>query len=310
MDKTYIGTIELNNGSVIVGNALFPDSTVEICPIYKGVYHCYQYKDNISRTHVGIEYGGTLETPEFEQVGIVNVANVGGIFETVYYKVQQGEKLTDKWVEKVADVAQGDTPFNVKDNRAIFVNTFNKENQGVYIFKQVDSRNFCVGIEFTYMEGERVKEEPETTYGTESVACDAEAVNMFMCNGELSFQETPDEETRQEYTEACLDDPDRTEIETFEGSTCAECNQTFWGGKEIRCEDKGTDIKGVEANEHIVQTLYYDFTNKEISDIVQPRMNNIIKDLLNGGNPPSLWYRGMTVEKINGKIHKLTFDFD
>ena len=46
-----------------------------------------------------------------------------------------------------------------------------------------------------------------------------------------------------------------------------------------------------------------------MAEIVIPKMNEILKELI-GEIPPLYWYRGITIEKLDGKIHKLTIDFD
>lgn len=299
MEKIYIGTIELNNGSVVVGDALSPDSTIEICPIYKGAYHCYWYVNNMGRTHVGIEYGGTLETPEFQEAGFINVGKSCGIFESVYYKVNHKEDLSKKWEEKVKGDIIENISFTTHDNRAVFINTFNEENQEAYVFKQVDSKNFCVGIEISYIEG----------------TCKAESAQEVI--PDKSCVEYDDDEELNEiepYTDACINDPEENCLsvscaeEDCLSVSCAECAQNFFTeAEDVVIEE--TKEQPITDDKYEVKKLYYSLNGTRMAEIVIPKMNEILKELI-GEIPPLYWYRGITIEKLDGKIHKLTIDFD
>lgn len=290
MEKIYIGTIELNNGSVIVGDALSQDSTIEICPIYKGAYHCYWYVNNLGRTHVGIEYGGTLETPEFQEAGFINVGKSCGIFESVYYKVNHKENLSKKWEEKVKGDIIENISFITHDNRAVFINTFNEENQEAYVFKQVDSKNFCVGIEISYIEGTRVEYKAESA---QEVIPD-------------NVTESCDEEVNEiePYTDACINDPEENCLSV----SCAECVQNFYTEAKDVVLEEAKELP-ITDDKYEVKKSYYSLNGTRMAEIVIPKMNEIIKELI-GEIPPLYWYRGITIEKLDGQIHKLTIDFD
>lgn len=65
-------------------------------------------------------------------------------------------------------------------------------------------------------------------------------------------------------------------------------------------------------NKRIVETLYFDFLDEteNLPKAVIPKMNEVLKEFYGNETPTTHWYRGLTVEKVNGKIHRLIFDFD
>lgn len=310
MDKTYIGTIELNNGSVTVGNAMSQENTYQVVPIYKGVYHCYTYVDEIGKTYIGVEYGGSLDTSnDFQEIGSVTVTKMAGIFETAYYNVYKKSGQLSKWDEKVNSCLSH--PVKILNNRAIFASTFNQAQQEAVVFTRNDKKGFCVELKMSYVANAYV-EEPENCETHATLDCTEEVIyDMDACIEDPEVHNYYEVEQEEQPT------PPTTETNDSFVTTCAECNQVFFKDEENHetineDEEKGDEVSVENLNEHIVETLYYDFTveNNPICEIVKPRMNEIVKDLLGGETPPTLWYRGLTVEKVNGKIHKLTFDFD
>ena len=331
MKKNYIGTLELNNGGVVVGNAKNTSCAFQITNMPKGVYHCYTYNNNEDggdgRRYVGIEYGASLDnTNDFEEFGVSPVLDYGGIFDMVYYLIYKGvvggqkteeqlKILNDKWTCKLEETNK--TPIKLIDNRGLFFNTNNcHKKQDAVVYVRKDKKQSIIEIKIGYFfEFEMSDSQPEivnnmvdeTTYECKEfeneVVCD-EITEFDGCN---SFDNCANEETCGPVETVC----DEWSV------ACAECDQEFFTHKadvvvnDVKEEPKDEEMPGFTYNEnkHKIEKLYFSLNGTTIGGLVIPKFNEVIKELI--GNHPGLhWYRGMTVEKLDGKIHKLIIDFD
>lgn len=332
MKKNYIGTLDLNNGGVFVGSATIESCALQIVNMPKGGYHCYTYENyedgGDGRKYIGIEYGGSLDkTNDFEELGKVSILKYGGIFDHKYYQTYKGlvggqkneeqlNLLAKKWVSKMEETEE--TPVKLIDNRGMFFTTNNNDKaQDAVVYVRRDKRQVVIEVKIGYYFEisdslpEAVTElASETPYECEEWEdeCIEERCNEEDYNGRCEhFEEV-------ECDEEVVSCEDFEEVECDEEVVnCGHCCQEYFSrvasnvSSEVEevCEQEFT----YDERKHKIEKLYFSLYGTTIGELVIPNFNEVVKTLI-GQYPGLHWYRGMTVEKLDGKIHKIVIDFD
>ena len=185
-----------------------------------------------------------------------------------------------------------------------FTTNNNDKAQDAVVYVRRDKRQVVIEVKIGYYfeisdsQPEAVSElASETPYGCEwEEECVEERCNEEDYNGRCEHFEDCDEELTV---------------------TCAECAQTFFKANNVSseveeiCEEQDEEMPEFTYDErkHKIEKLYFSLNGTTIGGLVIPKFNEVVKELV-GDHPGLHWYRGMTVEKLDGKIHKLTIDFD
>ena len=347
MKKKYIGTIELTQGAAVVGDSMNMGSSIMIYKVPRGTYHCYSYEPDEdlgdgcdSRTYVGVEYGASIDkTNDFELVGEVSVNKCCGIFEAKYYNVHHGyidgtkkasedviNKVKEKWEKKVVDFLSTNELVKDFDQRGVFFNTKTDEEKKAVIYKRLDKNGnaieFKIGVH-VFCDGDAPEENLNKEVTLSCGECYPIKKEWYeKCVEELCVDEPMIDEEQNNYCSSEESSVEHDEVTL----SCDDCSQTFFTQaatnvssevedvyeEDVECVEIDDVDEGLYNTEkHKIESFYYELNGDNVvTRLVIPKVNEIIEGLM-GGQPKLVhWYRGMTVEKLDGKIHKLTIDFD